>query len=43
MFRQGFTCPALLKAIYAPVPYGAVTLSSATFQLLPVRTKMALA
>ncbi len=43
MFRQGFTSPALLKAAFAPVPYGAVTLSSAAFQPLPVRAKTTLA
>ena len=43
MFRQGFTSPALLKSVFAPVPYGAVTLFSAAFQLLPVNEKTALA
>ena len=41
-FRQDFTCPALLKAIKAFYPYGAITHFGATFQTLPVLTKMAL-
>ena len=37
MFRQGFTCPALLKDQLAFYPYGAVTRSGAPFQTLPVQ------
>ena len=37
MFRQDFTCPALLKDHdRGPCPYGALTLSSPTFQSVPV-------
>ena len=32
MFRQDFTCPALLKDPAAPYAYGAVTRSGRTFQ-----------
>ena len=35
-FRQGFTCPALLKDAYGFYPYGAVTRSGPTFQTVPV-------
>ena len=34
MFRQGFTCPALLKDPCRPYAYGAVTRSGAPFQML---------
>ena len=38
MFRQDFTCPALLEDRSNHYPYGAVTLFGATFQkMLPVR------
>jgi hypothetical protein len=36
MFRQDFTCPALLKDDMSHYPYGAVTRSGASFQMLPV-------
>jgi hypothetical protein len=36
MFRQGFSCPALLKDPAAGFPYGAVTRSGPPFQTLPV-------
>ena len=36
MFRQGFTCPALLKDVLCSYPYGAVTRSGPTFQTVPV-------
>jgi hypothetical protein len=32
MFRQGFTCPALLKDPAPPYAYGAVTRSGRPFQ-----------
>ncbi len=32
MFRQDFSCPALLKDMRNPYPYGTVTLSGQTFQ-----------
>ena len=34
MFRQGFTCPALLKDPCTPYAYGAVTHSGVPFQTL---------
>jgi hypothetical protein len=36
MFRQDFTCPALLEDVCAHYPYGAVTRSGPTFQTVPV-------
>ena len=39
MFRQGFTCPALLKDRFAGFPYGAVPRCGAPFQTLPVPHK----
>ena len=36
MFRQDFTCPALLKDLSALYPYGAVTRYGPTFQTVPV-------
>ncbi len=36
MFRQGFTCPALLKDQTTPYPYGAITHSGAAFHPLLV-------
>ena len=36
MFRQDFTCPALLKSSRTLFPYGAVTLSRPPFQTVPV-------
>ncbi len=32
MFRQGFTCPALLESLYLIFAYGAVTRYGRTFQ-----------
>ncbi len=37
MFRQDYTCPALLKDLEAPYPYGAITHSGAPFQRRPVQ------
>ena len=37
MFRQDFSCPALLEDPKEPYPYGAVTRSGAPFQTLPVQ------
>ena len=37
MFRQDFSCPALLEDPGEPYPYGAVTRSGAPFQTLPVQ------
>jgi hypothetical protein len=34
MFRQGFTCPALLDQPASPHAYGAVTRSGPTFQMV---------
>ncbi len=34
MFRQGFTCPALLKDPAQPYAYGAITRSGTPFQTL---------
>ncbi len=36
MFRQDFTCPALLKDLASGFPYGAITHSGGAFQRLPV-------
>ncbi len=41
MFRQDFTCPALLKDASAGFPYGAVTRSGPPFQTVPVPNKNA--
>ena len=43
MFRQDFTCPALLKADLISVPYGAFTHSGPPFQTVPVPHKSTLA
>jgi hypothetical protein len=43
MFRQDFTCPALLEDPAAFYLYGAVTHFGATFQTLPVLTARPLA
>ena len=43
MFRQDFTCPALLEDTSAFYPYGAITRYGATFQTLPVLTQVPLA
>ena len=37
MFRQDFTCPALLKDNTTPYPYGALTHYGPTFQTVPVK------
>ena len=42
-FRQGFTCPALLKSLYLTFAYGAVTRYGAPFQKLPLVEYKALA
>ena len=34
MFRQGFTCPALLKSSLLTFAYGAVTRYGPTFQMV---------
>ena len=36
MFKQGFTCPALLKDMTIIYPYGAVTRYGPTFQTVPL-------
>ncbi len=36
MFRQDFTCPALLKDHPSPVAYGAITRYGRTFQTVPL-------
>ena len=41
MFRQDFTCPALLEDPTAFYPYGAITRYGAPFQTLPVPNKKA--
>ena len=43
MFRQGFTCPALLMSTLIVFAYGAVTRSGAIFQRLQLTDKAALA
>ncbi len=43
MFRQDFTCPALLKDLCAFYPYGAITHYGPTFQKVPVLTHKPLA
>ena len=43
MFRQDFTCPALLEDEGAFYPYGAVTRSGRAFQRVPVLTLSPLA
>ena len=43
MFRQGFTCPALLKDLKVSYPYGAITHYGPTFQTVPVLTNRPLA
>ena len=42
MFRQDYTCPALLDDISAFYPYGAITHYCPTFQTVPVLTEMPL-
>ena len=43
MFRQDFTCPALLKDSQDPYPYGAITHYGPTFQTVPVKSRKPLA
>ena len=43
MFRQGFTCPALLKDLSEHYAYGAITHSGAPFQTLRLNTHNPLA
>ena len=43
MFRQDFTCPALLEDTSAFYPYGTITHSGPTFQTVPVLTLVPLA
>ncbi len=43
MFRQDFTCPALLEDCKAFYPYGAITRYGPTFQTVPVLTLQPLA
>ena len=43
MFRQDFTCPALLEDNLSHYPYGAVTHCGASFQTLPVVLRLPLA
>ena len=43
MFKQDYTCPALLKAFETFYPYGAITLYGAPFQTLVVMVPKALA
>ena len=43
MFRQGFTCPALLKSSFFTFAYGAVTRYGAPFQKLLLVWNKALA
>ena len=43
MFRQGFSCPALLEDSISFYPYGAITHYGPTFQTVPVLTQLPLA
>ena len=43
VFRQDFTCPALLESSTAFYPYGAITRYGHPFQSVPVLTAEALA
>ncbi len=43
MFRQDFTCPALLEDIIAFYSYGAITRFGPTFQTVLTLTTMSLA
>ncbi len=43
MFRQDFTCPALLKDQPSFYPYGAITHYGPTFQTVPVLNGWSLA
>ena len=42
MFRQDFSCPALLEDLREPYPYGAVTRSGAPFQTVLISTHTSL-
>ena len=42
MFRQDFTCPALLEDPAVPYPYGAITHYGGPFQILPVQNDKAI-
>ncbi len=43
MFRQGFTCPALLKNLKSITTYGAITRFGRTFQTVQLTLKRLLA
>ncbi len=43
MFRQGFTCPALLKSCRFAFAYGTVTRYGQTFQIVLLTQRQALA
>ena len=43
MFRQDYTCPALLESIEVVFAYGAITRYGASFQMLLLTYSMALA
>ena len=43
MFRQDFTCPALLEDAQTFYPYGAITRYGPTFQTVPVLIRTPLA
>ena len=43
MFRQDYTCPALLESWLIVFAYGAVTRSGASFQMLLLTNNQALA
>ena len=43
MFRQDFSCPALLEDRKTPYPYGAITRSGPPFQTVLVRISRPLA
>jgi hypothetical protein len=43
MFRQDFTCPALLKDLHNPYAYGAVTRYGRPFQTILLKLRKPLA
>jgi len=43
MFRQDFTCPALLKVSSIALTYGAITRYGRTFQIVPLTQEETLA
>ena len=43
MFRQDFTCPALLESSCRSYSYGAITRYGPPFQTVPIKLKEALA